>query len=292
MRKIIGLFIVILLMLGASNMSGQSNRPIKIISYNIWNGFEGDSLRRARFIEWTENQSADIVVLTELVSFKEKDLITLGKVCGFPHTALLKEEGYPVGVLSKQPITIISKQVDGFWHGMMHVRTQGIDVIATHLSPFEWSYRLNEAAKIIDYIRQKSLKDYFVAGDLNAHSPLDADEIMTHDSLLINMQRWDASQEKYRNLREGRYDFSVIAKFLSVGMEDAIGRLVHPAAERMSYPAAFLYSWKIDDKRLSLLRERLDYILLSPSLMERCVQAAVYPVEGVSDHYPVSVLLK
>lgn len=292
MRKIVGLFIVTLLMLGTSDMSGQSNRSIKIISYNIWNGFEGDSLRRARFVEWTKSQSADIVVLTELVSFKEKDLVTLGRICGFPHTALLKEEGYPVGVLSKQLITVISKQVNGFWHGMMHVQTQGIDVIATHLSPFEWSCRLDEAAKIIDYIRQKNLKDYFVAGDLNAHSPLDADEIMMHDSLLINMQRWDASQEKYRNLRDGRYDFSVIAKFLSTGMEDAVGRLVHPAAGRMSYPAAFLYNWKIDDKRLPLLRERLDYILLSPSLMKRCVQAEVYPVEGVSDHYPVSVLLK
>lgn len=54
----------------------------------------------------------------------------------------------------------------------------------------------------------------------------------------------------------------------------------------------FLYGWKIDDKRLPLQRERLDYILLSPSLMERCVQADVYPVEGVSDHYPVGILLK
>jgi hypothetical protein len=182
--------------------------------------------------------------------------------------------------------------VDGFWHGMMHVQTQGIDVIATHLSPFEWSYRLDEATKIVDYIHKQNLKDYLVAGDLNAHSPLDADEIMTHDSLLVNMQRWDASQKKYRNLRNGRFDFSVIAKFLSVGMEDALGRLIRPAEKRMTYPAAFLYNWKIDDKRLPLRRERLDYILLSPSLMERCIRADVYPVEGVSDHYPVSVWLK
>lgn len=243
-------------------------------------------------MEWTKNQSADLVILTELVSFKEKDLVTLGKVCGYPHTALLKEEGYPVGVLSRQPVKTISKQVDGFWHGMMHVQTQGIDVIATHLSPFEWSYRLDEATKIVDYIHKQNLKDYLVAGDLNAHSPLDADEIMTHDSLLVNMQRWDASQKKYRNLRNGRFDFSVIAKFLSVGMEDALGRLIRPAEKRMTYPAAFLYNWKIDDKRLPLRRERLDYILLSPSLMERCIRADVYPVEGVSDHYPVSVWLK
>lgn len=292
MRKIIGLFLGMLLMIGSSGMSAQRRQPIKIISYNIWNGFEGDSLRRTYFVEWTKNQSADLVILTELVSFKEKDLVTLGKVCGYPHTALLKEEGYPVGVLSRQPVKTISKQVDGFWHGMMHVQTQGIDVIATHLSPFEWSYRLDEATKIVDYIHKQNLKDYLVAGDLNAHSPLDADEIMTHDSLLVNMQRWDASQKKYRNLRNGRFDFSVIAKFLSVGMEDALGRLIRPAEKRMTYPAAFLYNWKIDDKRLPLRRERLDYILLSPSLMERCIRADVYPVEGVSDHYPVSVWLK
>ena len=103
---------------------------------------------------------------------------------------MVKEEGYPVGVLSKQPIEVIKKQVEGFWHGMMHVKTAGVDVIATHLSPFEWKYRLNEAQQIVDYIHRNHLKDYYVAGDLNAHSPLDADEIAGHDTLLVNMQRW------------------------------------------------------------------------------------------------------
>ncbi len=58
MRKIIGLFLGMLLMIGSSGMSAQRRQPIKIISYNIWNGFEGDSLRRAYFVEWTKNQSA------------------------------------------------------------------------------------------------------------------------------------------------------------------------------------------------------------------------------------------
>ena len=179
------------------SMWGQTGQQMKLISYNIWNGFEGDSLRRARFIEWTRKQAADIFVLTELVGFKEKDLKTLGQVCGYPYAAIVKEEGYPVGVLSKQPIEVIKKQVEGFWHGMMHVKTAGVDVIATHLSPFEWKYRLNEAQQIVDYIQANHLKDYYVAGDLNAHSPLDADEIAKHDTLLANMQRWDLSQ-KYR----------------------------------------------------------------------------------------------
>jgi exodeoxyribonuclease-3 len=292
MNKVLGLIIMFLVSLCPSALQGQNAKRLKIISYNIWNGFEKDTTRRALFVDWTKGQSADIVVLTELVDFKEKDLVTLGQVCGYPHTALLKEEGYPVGVFSKQPISIISKQLEGFWHGMMHVQTQGIDVIATHLSPFEWKYRLKEANRIVSYIKEKGLKDYFVAGDLNAHSPLDADEIAGHDMLLKNMQGWDASQREYRNLRNGRFDFSVISTFLAAGMEDAIGRLVHPASARMSFPSAYLYNWKIEDKRLPLLRERLDYILLSPSLMERCILAEVSPVEGVSDHYPVSVTLK
>ena len=189
MKKFLGLILLMLLPCSALSMWGQTGQQMKLISYNIWNGFEGDSLRRARFIEWTQKQAADIFVLTELVGFKEKDLKTLGQVCGYPYAAIVKEEGYPVGVLSKQPIEVIKKQVEGFWHGMMHVKTAGVDVIATHLSPFEWKYRLSEAQQIVDYIQANHLKDYYVAGDLNAHSPLDADEIAKHDTLLANMQR-------------------------------------------------------------------------------------------------------
>lgn len=292
MNRIIRIVFLLMACWYSWQVTARDNRPLKLVSYNIWNGFEGDSLRRCRFVEWTRSQLPDIMVLTELVNFKKADLQRLGQECGFPYAAISKEGGYPVGVLSKEPIEIEARFKAGFWHGMMHVRTSGVDVIATHLSPFEWQYRLKEAQKIVDYIRLRELKDYYVAGDLNAHSPLDADELAMHDSLLVRMKRWDASQPVYRNLHDGRFEFSVISTFLSAGLEDAVGRMVHPAVLRMSYPAAFLYNWEIGKKELSLLRERIDYILLSPSLMQRCVQAAVHPVEGVSDHYPVSVQLK
>ena len=114
MKKFLGLILLMLLPCSTLSMWGQTGQQMKLISYNIWNGFEGDSLRRARFIEWTRKQAADIFVLTELVGFKEKDLKTLGQVCGYPYAAIVKEEGYPVGVLSKQPIEVIKKQVEGF----------------------------------------------------------------------------------------------------------------------------------------------------------------------------------
>lgn len=290
MNRLLRYSVLSLFALIALTSWGQS-QSIKVISYNIWNGFEKDSLRRQRFVDWIQDQQADVVVLTELVGFKADDLRHLGESCQYSFSAIAKEEGYPVGVLSKKTIKVVSRLLDGFWHGMMHVHTYGIDVIAAHFSPFEWNYRLKEAHRVMDYIREKKLTTYLIAGDLNAHSPFDADELATHDSLLIQMRHWDANQPVYRNLRDGYYDFSVLSAFLSVGLDDTIGRLVHPASARMSFPSAFLYGWRTDDKRLPLRRERLDYILLSPRLMPHCTHAAVYPVEGVSDHYPVSVTL-
>ena len=62
MKKFLGLILLMLLPCSALSMWGQTGQQMKLISYNIWNGFEGDSLRRARFIEWTRKQAADIFV--------------------------------------------------------------------------------------------------------------------------------------------------------------------------------------------------------------------------------------
>lgn len=277
------------------NVSAQKpvNKKIHIISYNIWNGFEGDTLRRTRFVSWMRQQQPDIVALEELVGFKAQHLAELGKAYGHPYTAIVKEEGYPVGITSRYPIQVVSRQIKGFWHGMLHAKTGGLNVIVTHLSPFEWKYRLEETQKVTDYIRNNQLDSCVVMGDLNAYSPFDADEVETHKTLRNNMQKWDASQKTYRNMRREQFDYSVLSGFLSIGMADAC-KLHVPAAQRMSYPTAFLYGWQHDDQRLPDLRERLDYILISPSLVPHCTDAAVYngkELEGISDHYPVGTTL-
>jgi endonuclease/exonuclease/phosphatase family metal-dependent hydrolase len=271
--------------------NGQNKKQMTIASYNIWDGFRKDSVRYGKFVEWAKNKDADILVLTELVGFKANDLSRLGEACGYQYTAIQKETGYPVGVLSKTPIVVVSKKVNGFWHGMMHVRTAGIDAIATHLCPFDWKFRRKEAQMIIDYIDSLKLRDYFVAGDFNAISPLDADEVVTHTTWFERIKRGDASRPAYSNLCDGKFDLSVISAFLAAGMDDPIGRMVRPAVKRMTHPSAFCYGWKTDDKRLPLIRTRLDYILVSPSLMQRCISGEVDHVEGVSDHYPVSIML-
>ena len=274
-----------------SNGQPAGKEKLRVISYNIWNGFEHDASRRANFINWIKGQQPDILAMTELVGFTEKDLGQLASEYGNKYYAIVKEEGYPVGITSNEPITVVKKQVEGFWHGMLHVKTHGLDMIVTHLSPHDWKFRLKEAQMLTSYIQDNQLDNCMVMGDFNAYSPFDADWVETHAQLIENMQKWDAEQETYRNMRDGRFDYSVLSKFLSIGLTD-ICRLYVPADKRTTFPAAFLYGWQHGDTRLHGIGERLDYILVSPSLVSRCLDARIHngiETEGISDHYPVSV---
>ena len=274
-----------------SNGQPAGKEKLRVISYNIWNGFEHDASRRANFINWIKGQQPDILAMTELVGFTEKDLGQLASEYGHKYYAIVKEEGYPVGITSNDPITVVKKQMEGFWHGMLHVKTHGLDMIVTHLSPHDWKFRLKEAQMLTSYIQDNQLDNCMVMGDFNAYSPFDADWVETHAQLIENMQKWDAEQETYRNMRDGRFDYSVLSKFLSIGLTD-ICRLYVPADKRTTFPAAFLYGWQHGDTRLHGIGERLDYILVSPSLVSRCLDARIHngiETEGISDHYPVSV---
>ena len=274
-----------------SNGQPAGKEKLRVISYNIWNGFEHDASRRANFINWIKGQQPDILAMTELVGFTEKDLGQLASEYGHKYYAIVKEEGYPVGITSNEPITVVKKQMEGFWHGMLHVKTHGLDMIVTHLSPHDWKFRLKEAQMLTSYIQDNQLDNCMVMGDFNAYSPFDADWVETHAQLIENMQKWDAEQETYRNMRDGRFDYSVLSKFLSIGLTE-ICRLYVPADKRTTFPAAFLYGWQHGDTRLHGIGERLDYILVSPSLVSRCLDARIHngiETEGISDHYPVSV---
>jgi len=141
----------ILLLPVTSNGQPAGKEKLRIISYNIWNGFEHNAHRRANFIDWIKGQQPDILAMTELVGFTEKNLGQLASEYGHKYYAIVKEEGYPVGITSNEPITVVKKQVEGFWHGMLHVKTHGLDIIVTHLSPHDWKFRLKEAQMLTKY---------------------------------------------------------------------------------------------------------------------------------------------
>ena len=289
------LFLLCCLFCTAGFCQDKDNQPFKLISYNIWNGLSEGPDCRSNFLRWINEQKPDVVALEELVGFTEKKLAELAAEYGHPYVAIVKEKGYPVGITSKQPIEIVSKNVEGYWHGMLHVKTYNLDLIVTHLSPFEWEYRLKEAQQITQYIAQHQLENYMLMGDLNAYSPHDADILESHTTLMKNMKNWDkTNKNNYHNMRGERFDYSVLSEFFSIGMRDAIQMFV-PAEKRMSYPAAFLNKLKWGDPTLKMRGERLDFILVSDTLIPYCENAFVHngeENEGISDHYPVSVIMR
>ena len=286
------------------HLAVEAQNFMKVTSYNIWDGFDNLPERRKAFVDWARADSSDILMTMELVGFKADDLAKLGADCGYPYTAILKEEWYPVGVMSKTPIEVVNRFMTpteefmvtkrGLWHGLLHARTGGLDLLITHLSPFDYEFRQREAEFIINYADSLGLKDYLVAGDLNSISPYDADHI-AKSGYVKRQIKGDKKREAqgWHNLTPNKsIDTSVMSMFLSSGLSDAVWEFEKDPRKRMSHPSAFSRGMQPDDPRMDDVRVRLDYILLSPSLMKRCVSAQITPVEGVSDHYPVQILLK
>lgn len=294
MKNLIKLYWTIALLFLCFTGKSQVDHRMKFISWNVWNGFERTKSKADKFVHWIEQQQPDIVALEELVDFKEADLQQLGRSYGHQYSILLKDKGYPVGVTSRYPITLIKTQVDEFWHGMLHVKIKDIDFIVTHLSPFSWKYRLKEAQQIVDYIKNNKLDNCTIIGDLNAYSPLDAIWLEHKDHLRTNLLNWDQAHPEYGNMRGQRFDYSVVSTFIAAGFDDCIGRMVFPENKRVSFPTATLYGWNWGDSRLPEVAERLDYILLSESLSPLVKKVEVHngpELEGISDHYPVSVVI-
>lgn len=299
LKKLISAIIAVLW--GSSMLPAQDT--LTIATYNIWEGLENDPARKEIFQKWINDTDPDILMLDELVGFTPEKLEKLGKECGMPYTSLLKEEWYPVGVISKTPVETVRRiitpmdivlgQKKGLWHGLLHVKTAGIDLLITHLSPFDYKFRRQEADIITGYADSLKLKDYLVAGDLNSVSPYDAQLMATKKKWINGLKKGDKKRPDWNNLNElGNFDTSVISAFLASGLQDPLFQYTKNARSRMTHPSAFSRKMQPDDKRLDSISARLDYILLSRDLMKRCTSAKVDRVEGVSDHYPVVIKLK
>ena len=165
---------------------------IKVITYNIWNGYDWgkDQDRRNRTNQWIADQRPSIVALQELCKYNDKKLQEDAAVWGHENTVLLKTSGYSVGLTSKWPIEVKEKIMMGMHHGALHCKTNDIDVFVIHFSPSSYLKRREEAKLILNRL-EKVRKDngkYMVLGDFNAHSPIDADLYDPDGTLLTRLR--------------------------------------------------------------------------------------------------------
>lgn len=244
-------------------------QKIKIISYNIMDGFSNgaDKDRIARFTAWVKEQSPDVLALNELCGFTEAKLKELAAGYGHPYAAIVKENGYPVGLTSKTPIQVIDRKIDGYGHGLLHCKVLNMDFLVTHLNPSDRLKRKQEADNIVNYITDNRLTDCLLMGDMNAHSPFDAS--------------W--TDEHLEN-------YAVISTFMAASLHD-ICYMFTADAQRYSYPTRILVS-SPKGEALRRQQERIDFIFVTDSLRPNCVDAEIYngsDTDYLSDHYPVGI---
>ncbi len=297
MKKI---FMYALLCLFPCFVNAQDMRPnerhwkknvekIRVMSYNILNGFDwGKDLdREARLVEWVKAQDPEILGLQELCGFTQEKLSKLAARWGHPYAVIVKEDGYPVGITSKKPIDLKEKIAGKIGHGLLHVQTYGFDVLVTHLNPSNTVKRNEEAKMIVDYIKEHHLDHCLLMGDMNSHSPMDADYMEAHSYRLTAKYGGAGSP----NLLDGEIDYSVISHYLSVPLIDLCRIFVAPD-KRVSFPTPVLMGQsKHKDVRLKS-SERLDYIFASPSVAKLVVDGFIFnegETEYLSDHFPIAV---
>ena len=294
-------FISLLLVFSALSASSQNTsslerhwkkdvEKLRVISYNILDGFgwgKKDSDRQERLVAWIKGQDPEIVGLQELCGFNEQSLQVMALRWGHPYAVILKEGGYPVGITSKRPITIRRKITEGIGHGLLHAQTYGYEVLVTHLNPHNASKRHAEAAAIVTYIRENGLHRCILMGDMNSHSPMDADYMEGHATRL--QAKYGGAESK--NLLNGEFDYTTISQYLSLPLIDVCQRYVAPAS-RLTYPTRILMSESRHSEVRQLTAERLDYIFISPDLESELVDAFIFngtDTDYLSDHYPIAM---
>ncbi|WP_163325405.1 endonuclease/exonuclease/phosphatase family protein [Draconibacterium mangrovi] len=292
-KRIVILLMVLVFPLFVFSQNHEKN--LKVMSYNIWNGFDWgkDIARREKWRNWVNKEKPDVVALQELCEYTPEKLSEDAKSWGHDYSVLLKKTGYSVGLTSKYPIEIKEKIIKGMHHGSLHCKINGIDFLVLHLSPKSIKRRREETKILLSKLEQMRAEnpEYIVLGDFNAHSPFDADLYEANGELLTTLRETEKGKGPDGNLDNNDLDYSVISDFLSFPLYDVTRKFASGMMERGSFPARALgpVNNETVDQVLSRM-ERIDYILVSPQLETQCVSAKVCNGEEnwyLSDHYPV-----
>jgi len=162
----------------------------RVISYNILVGFRDSSVgrflpgcrREQKISAWLASQQPDVVALQEMNGYTAARLKTLAAGWGHAHVALLKENGYPVALTSRSPITDVQRLRKNLHHGMLRLTTGGIDYVVVHFRPHPGiDYKTAEARTALECYQQALAagRQAIVLGDFNSIHPVDARRFST-----------------------------------------------------------------------------------------------------------------
>lgn len=275
--------------------------PITVLNYNVFNGFRGGSSFKTG-VSWINSVASDIAGWQELVGWSEKRLQDTAKQWQHPYAATLKGGGYNIGISSRQEIQVITRQTSGFWHGYLHCRTYGIDIIVCHLWPGSRRGQLKEANQLRDLVQSLASKgrEVILMGDFNAHIASDAQWVNQQTPLIERRLPSDSKRaELDRYIVAGKWNFDVMDKIMEAPLTDLVGmnfaqRVKAPTYEQLlqlgSFPTRVLNHVNTEALQRGFL-ERIDFILATPGLSKLNTEAQIVRepdvLEKISDHYPV-----
>lgn len=267
------------------------DKNLKVITYNIWNGFDfrKDIDRKNGVIDWLVDQKPDVLALQELCGYNQETLLEDAKKWGHNHAVILKDNCHSVGLTSVRPIVIKEKVLDGLWHGMLHCETFGVDFFVVHLSPKDRDFRVKESNIIISKIASTDNGSFMVLGDFNSHSPFDGDIDLVSPEFLERIRMSDLNNKANNNLLDGEFDYSVMSSFMSYPLIDVTQRFVG-SQDRFTFPGEVLLKNYKSKESLEKNRRRIDFIMVSRELAKKCVNSTVHNDKEtglLSDHYPV-----
>ena len=264
----------------------QTSRNLRIISHNVWYGFTITPERKRDWIEWMKAQEPDIVSLQELNEYTPEKLAEDAKSYGHPYSVLLKEEGFPTGITSRYPIEDIHKITEGFHHGLLRVKIEGIYIYVIHLHPSNWQTRKTEIRQVLENVSSLPVDSkVLLAGDFNTLSPLDSVYYNHGRRAPFFGERDSLYGEK--NLKGGNLDYSVIQDVMDSGLSDL------EAGQRpsfFSFPGTF--PTRVEKEGEHGDQRRLDYFFASPNLVKQVIAAKIIVNNTtlmLSDHLPILV---
>lgn len=297
MRHCFILLSAALLLLSTACHSGRldadSAEParLRVLTYNVLYVFDHGKEVEAGSA-WIRGQAPDIVALQELTNISPERLGELAAGWEHEHSALLKTSGFSVGLTSRHPIEVLERIEGDLHHGCLHAQVEGIHLFVVHLSPFRWEVRQMEADLLLPRIEplRAEGRDVLVLGDFNALSPADRSLLEAQPELLAKHRASDAEHAHVENLRDDKFDYTVMERFLSAGLQDAVLLFVEESrASRWTFPTGIRSG---DKSTAPTGGSRIDFILASPSVSSTVAGAAVVRdgvVNRTSDHYPVVV---
>lgn len=256
-----------------------TTETLKVLSYNVLEGMKLDKANNYdNFVAWVKEQAPDMMAIEETNGFTKETLTALATRWGHSYAEMCKEDGYPVSITSKHPIEVVSRIRNGVYHGGIHVKIKGLNILVLHLYPFSDApsgsgladgdaYRLKEIQTYLDNTIRKypNEKYWMMMGDFNSFSPLD---------------KKDFSQGATR-------DYKVHQTILDNGYRDPI-REMNTNFVR-SCPTIY-GGWTGPTE--SNKGSRIDFIYVSGEVMRNTLNAQILMdtfTDNHSDHYPVMV---